>query len=356
MMLKDLGYTEDLENFRKKEKLDSFSVGRVISMHKGKCMVKTDKGDFEAGITGKLRFLAKNKSDFPAVGDWVAIAEHDEDKALIRAIFPRKTIIEREATRGGTAEKQIIATNVDYALIFQAVDRDFNINRLERYLTICNASGVKPIIILTKIDLINETQIESIVSSIQKRIKNIPVFTISNETEVGYEKLLEAIEKRKTYCLLGSSGVGKSTFLNNISGKELMKTGPIGSRTNKGRHITSHRELVVLKNGGILIDNPGMRGVGVTDAEGGLEVTYDKIIELSQNCKFNDCKHVQEKDCAVLEAVKKGYINKASYDNYIKMEKEKTHFTLTLAEKRKKDKNFGKMIKKYKKQLVKDNY
>jgi len=349
MILKDLGYTEDLENFRKKEKLDSFSVGRVISVHKGKCRVKTDKSDFEAGITGKLRFLAKNKSDFPAVGDWVAIAEHDEKKALIRAIFPRKTILEREATRGGSAEKQIIATNIDYALIVQAIDRDFSINRLERYLTVCNASNVKPIVVLSKIDLINETQIERIIKDVQKRIKNAPVFTISNETKVGYEKLLEIIKKRKTYCLLGSSGVGKSTFLNNISGKELMKTDSIGSRTNRGLHITSHRELIVLKNGGILIDNPGMRGVGVTDAEGGLEATYAKIIELSQNCKFNDCKHLHEKDCAVLEAVKRGVIDRASYENYVKMEKEKTHFASTLAEKRKKDKNFGKMIKRYKK-------
>ena len=146
MTLKDLGYTEDLENFRKEQKLDSFEVGRIVSVHREKYGTKTDKDDFMAEIVGKLRFSIEKKSDFPAVGDWVAISKYDEHKALIHAILPRKTIIEREAV-GKFGEKQIIAANIDYALIVQAVDGDFNINRIERYLTICNTSNIKPIII-----------------------------------------------------------------------------------------------------------------------------------------------------------------------------------------------------------------
>ena len=155
MTLADLGYNVDLKNHRIEQGLDSFGVGRVVSEHKERYIVKTDIDKFEAEIVGNLRFTAKNRSDFPAVGDWVAISEYDENKALIHAIFPRKTIIERQ-TVGKFGEKQIIATNIDFALIVQAVDRDFNINRIERYLTICNASNVKPIIILSKIDLIPE--------------------------------------------------------------------------------------------------------------------------------------------------------------------------------------------------------
>ena len=348
MILSDLGYNIDLENYRKDQHLDSFGVGRVISEHKERYVVKTAEKEYEGEIIGNIRFSAHNRSDFPAVGDWVAISEYDENKVLIHAIFPRKTIIERQ-TVGKFGEKQIIATNIDFALIVQAVDRDFNINRIERYLTICNASNVKPIIILSKIDLINDLQLKNIQDNITERIKLVPIVAISNETEIGYDKLNEIFVKGNTYCLLGSSGVGKSTLLNNISGKALMKTDSISVSTKKGRHITSHRELIILENGGILIDNPGMREVGIADTTSGLEITFNTIVNLSQNCKFKDCTHITEIDCAIIAAVESGEIDRLSYENYLKMEREKEHFESTVAEKRKKDKDFGKMIKNYKK-------
>jgi len=283
MTLEDLGYNTGLENYRKEQKLCSFGVGRIISEHKERYVVKTDKDEFDAETIGNLRFSVKNRSDFPAVGDWVSISEYDKNKALIHAILPRKTIIERQAV-GKFGEKQIIAANIDYAFIVQAVDRDFNINRIERYLTICNASNVKSIIILSKIDLISESYLKDILNNIYERIKHVLIVTISNETHVGYDELNSIIEKGKTYCLLGSSGVGKSTLLNNISGKALMKTDSISLSTKKGKHVTSHRELIVLENGGILIDNPGMREVGIADANIGLEITFDAIVKLSHNC------------------------------------------------------------------------
>jgi ribosome biogenesis GTPase / thiamine phosphate phosphatase len=355
MTLADLGYNVDLKNHRIEQGLDSFGVGRIITEHKEKYIVKTDINEFEAEVIGNLRFAAKNRSDFPAVGDWVAISEYDKNKALIHAIFPRKTIIARQAV-GHFGEKQIIATNIDFALIVQAVDRDFNINRTERYLTICNASNVDPIIILSKIDLINNLQLKAIQDNITKRIELVPIVAISNETEIGYDRLNEIFVKGNTYCLLGSSGVGKSTLLNNISGKALMKTDSISSSTKKGRHITSHRELVILENGGILIDNPGMREVGIADTASGLEITFNTIVNLSQNCKFKDCTHIHENGCAILDAVEKGEIDKDSYQNYLKMEREKTHFESTVTEKRKKDKDFGKMIKSYKKDKKLNKY
>ena len=151
--------------------------------------------------------------------------------------------------------------------------------------------------------------------------------------------------------MLGSSGVGKSTLLNNLSGKTIMRTDTISQSTNKGKHITSHRELIILENGGILVDNPGMREVGVADSTSGLEITFDRIIRLSQHCKFKDCTHTNEIGCSVIEAVEKGEIDQASYENYLKLEREKAHFESSVIERRKKDKEFGKMVKNYKKYI-----
>lgn len=347
MKLEDFGYNDKLRKLRVENNLSDFEIGRVIAEHKERYLVKTEQGEFDAEITGNLRFSSKSREDFPAVGDWVELTIHDSDFAIIHSILPRYSLISRQAV-GKFGEIQIIATNIDYAFLVQAVDRDFNINRLERYLTICNSSKVKPIIILTKTDLINEQKITQIIDSIKQRINDILVFAISNEPQDGYEALKMSIENGKTYCMLGSSGVGKSTLLNKLSGRTLMKTDTISQSTNKGRHITSHRELIVLENGGILIDNPGMREVGIADTTSGLESTFDRIITLSQKCKFKDCTHTNEIGCAVLDAVKKGKINKKSYENYLKMEREKAHFELTIVERRKKDKDFGKMINNYK--------
>ncbi len=350
MKLEDLGYNDNIEQYRIEHKLEYCEIGRVISEHRERYIIKTINGEFEAEITGNMRFHAKNRTDFPAVGDWVTLTTHDSNFALIHNILPRFSTIKRQAI-GQYGEVQIIATNIDYAFLVQAVDRDFNINRLERYLTICNSSNVKPIIILTKTDLIDVIQINEIIDRLKIRIKNVAIIPISNETKKGYEAINTLIEKGKTYCLLGSSGVGKSTLLNNLSGKTLMRTDAISLSTNKGKHITSHRELILLKSGGILIDNPGMREVGIADTAWGLETTFDRIVRLSGNCRFNDCTHTNEKGCSILEAVEKGEIDKASYINYLKMEREKAHFESTLEEKRKKDKDFGKMVKNYKKDV-----
>lgn len=353
MKLDDLGYNDKIEKSRIENNLEDFDIGRVISEHKERYIVKTEKGEFEAEITGNLRFSAKGREDFPAVGDWVALTIYDSGFSIIHGILPRFSIISRQSV-SQFGEVQIIATNIDYAFLIQAVDRDFNINRLERYLTICYSSDVSPIIVLSKTDLIDEQRINGILNDIKLRIKNVPVIAISNETQNGYEAIKKTIEKGKTYCMLGSSGVGKSTLLNNLSGRTIMRTDTISQSTNKGRHVTSHRELIILENGGILVDNPGMREVGIADTTSGLEITFDKIVSLSQNCKFKDCTHTRETGCSILEAVEKGDIDKNSYENYLKLEREKAHFELTVVEKRKKDKELGKIIKNYKKGMNKN--
>jgi ribosome biogenesis GTPase len=354
MTLKELGFNRSLEDFRKEQNLDPFGIGRVISEHKDRYTVKTDSKELESELVGNLRFTARDRNDLPAVGDWVAISEYDEEKAIIHSVFPRKSILERKAV-GKLGQTQIIATNIDFGIIVQSVNRDFNINRLERYLTICNASKIEPIIVLSKVDLINSGELDELLSKVKKRIKNVPIYAISNESQFGIEEIKSKLIKGNTYCLLGSSGVGKSTLINTLTGEELMETKEISQSIDRGKHVTSHRELIVMENG-ILIDNPGMREVGIADATDGLEITFEEIIELSKDCRFKDCTHTTEVGCAVIKAVESGEIDGSSYDNYLKMEREKEHYESTLAEKRKKDKDFGKMIKNVKKDRKQNKY
>ena len=347
MTLEDLGYNKELGEYRKKNNLDSFGIGRVISEHKDRYTVKTEDGEFDSELIGHLRFTATNRNELPYVGDWVSISEYDEGKALIHAVFPRKSIVERKAV-GKLGQTQIIATNIDYGLIVQSVNRDFNINRLERYLTICHASKIEPIIVLSKVDLIEKKELEGLINQVKKRINNVPLFEISNQSGFGIDSLKSKLVRGYTYCLLGSSGVGKSTLINALIGINLMETGEISESIDRGKHVTSHRELVVLENG-ILIDNPGMREVGITDISGGLEMTFDEILNIAQYCKYGDCTHTNENGCAVLDAIDNEELDSDSYTNFMKMEKEKIHFESNAQERKKKGKDLRKMIKNMKK-------
>lgn len=346
MKLEDLGFNEILKqdalNYR------NFKPGRVVAEHKERYVVSTEDGEFDAEITGNLRFTATSRLDFPAVGDWVALIEYDSQTMIIQAVIPRFSIITRKA-KGKFGELQIIAANVDYALLVQAVDRDFNVNRLERYLTICYESKVLPLIVLTKVDLIDKQTLATLKNTLHQRIKDIPVVAVTNTSLSGYDSLEKMLVVGKTYCMLGSSGVGKSTLLNSLCAKSVMRTDTISQSTHKGRHVTSHRELTVLANGAILIDNPGMREVGNADSATGLAVTFDTVLLFSHNCKYSDCTHKSEIGCAVIDAVEKGLIDKTSYDNYLKLEREKEHFESSLSERRLKEKEFGKITKNYKK-------
>jgi ribosome biogenesis GTPase len=341
MHLQDLGYTEEIDQYIRDNRLEAFTVGRITAEHKERYVVRTETGELTAEITGNLRFSARDRSDFPAVGDWVTLTVFDDSLGIINAILPRKTVLERRAV-GKFSEKQIIAANIDVAFIMQSVDQDFNINRLERYLAICLAAEVAPVILLSKTDLITPPELEQKVSEIRKRQKSAPILPFSNETQNGYDDLLAVIEPGKTYCMMGSSGVGKSTLINNLTGEATLKTSAISTSTQKGRHTTSHRELFLLENGGILIDTPGMREIGMTE---NIEETIDELAEYAQNCKYKDCTHMHEEGCAVIAAVEEGAIDEAAYENYVKMYKESKHFQASAVEKRQKDKALGKMYK-----------
>lgn len=348
MMLADIGYHKIMEYLSAEQIINESQIGRIISEQKERYQVITIDGEYEAEITGKIRFAAHERDDFPAVGDWVLLSLYDNNFAIINNILPRYSAIKRRAPKQFNAE-QIIATNIDYAIIVQAADRDFNLNRLERYLAICSDSNIQSMIVITKIDLSTDEQIQEIKRSIDNRIKNIPVILLSNETSVGVDTLKNSMQRGDTYCLLGSSGVGKSSLINSLLGENIMKTGSISSMTNKGKHVTSHRELIVLDNGGILIDNPGMREVGVINNDSGIDKTFSQIVDISTGCRFLDCTHTHENGCAILNAITTGDIDKSAYDNFTKIQKERDFYNSTNIEKRKKARDFGKMVKNYKK-------
>jgi ribosome biogenesis GTPase len=355
MTLTDLGLTDEITTYVKNNNLSDFVIGRVTQEHRERYIVSTGEHEFDAEITGNLRFSADSRAGFPSVGDWVSMTIYDSDMAIIHKILPRKSVLERQAV-GKFGEKQIISTNIDVALIIQSIDNNFSINRLERYLTICYSANIEPVLVISKIDLSTENDIRNACRKIETRDKKVKYILLSNLTQQGLDQILKVLQKGKTYCVVGSSGVGKSTLINNLLKKNMLKTGQISQSTNKGRHITDHRELFVLENGGIIIDTPGMRELGTTDNIRGITTTFQEIFDLSLKCKFTDCKHIDETGCAVIDALAKKTIDKDSFDNFIKIQSEQHRFQTTIVEKHKKDKAFGKMVRNYKRDIKKNNY
>lgn len=344
MELEELGYSGRITEMIRPEMWEAYTLARVIIEHKERYTVQSVEGTYTAEITGNLRFSANSRRDFPAVGDWVKIMPMDESTAIILEVFPRTSLLERQAV-GKHGEAQLIATNIDVAFIVQSVGHDYNLKRKERYLTICHAAYIMPVIILSKIDLISEEEAVQLEQQIKARVKDVEVIRLSNETHKGFAQLQKLMQPYQTYCFLGSSGVGKSSIVNYLSGKEVLKTSAISSSSSKGRHTTSHRELMILPNKSIVIDTPGMREIGMTDQAEGLAMTYDEIEALAKACKFNDCTHTQEVGCAVLEAVEAGEISEEAYENYQKLKREQSHYSSTVREKRQKSKEQGKLYK-----------
>lgn len=360
MNLENLGYNPFFEENRNRLGLGDFSVGRVMAEHKGSYKVINEKSEFLAKITGKQMFEAQSREDYPAVGDWVVIEELDSEKAVIRGILPRKTIIKRKSgDRNKSGEKtdvQIIAANIDVAFAVESIDRDYNLNRFERYFALARDGGAKGAIILNKIDLISKEELEMKLAEIKNRFKGADIICVSAANNQGLDELRQYILPAKTYCFLGSSGVGKSSIINKLIGEESIRTDDISSYSGRGKHTTTNREMYFLPEGGILIDNPGMREVGMIDSGTGVDDLFDEIIALAENCKYDDCTHTHEPGCAVLAALESGDLDKEKYANYINLKKEAQYYQMSSLQKREKDRQFGKFINKAKKDLKKYKY
>ncbi len=324
-------------------------TARVIGEYRGGYRVKNLDKEYFAKITGKQMFVASSREDYPAVGDWVEIDELNEEQAVIRKILPRRTIIKRKYVDKN--ENQVIATNIDVAFIVESIGRDYNLNRFERYITMVNDGGIRPVIILNKTDLITEEELNSKILEIKNRFPDVDFIPTSVIKDEGLNELKKYLIKDKTYCFLGSSGVGKSSLINKLLEEDIIKTESISTYSNRGKHVTTNREMFFLKNGAMVIDNPGMRKVGVTDISTGIDNFFDKITVLANECKYADCTHTHEPGCRVLSAVESNELDKKQYNNYINLKKEAEYYEMDKLEKRQKDRQFGKFIKRVKDDL-----
>ncbi len=346
-----LGFNQWFKDKVEPEKSEHFKIVRVISVNKNSYIVSTGRTEIYAELTGKFLFNLDSSLDFPTVGDWVYAQLFDDDSlAIIHDILPRKSLLKRKSP-GQKVDFQLIAANIDIAIIMQALDANYNLRRLERYLVMVNESNITPIVFLSKSDLLDESEIEKRKADIAAIIPDVPIISFSNNLTEDIDKIKVYLEPAKTFCLLGSSGVGKTTLLNNLLHQDLYKTQPINEKDGKGRHTTTRRELIVLENGALMIDNPGMRELGMMSVDSGLDETFNEIAELAGECKYDDCTHTVEAECAVLQAVQQGDISEERYNNYIKMYKESQYNEMSYYDKRQKDKKFGKFMHTYHKSM-----
>ncbi len=351
MKIEDLGYNPYFETNRHKLGLGDFPMARVTAQFKEAYRVKDADGEYLAKITGKRMFEAVSREEYPAVGDWVAITLADKNLAVIRGILPRRAVIKRKY-----GDKiQIIAANIDVAFVVESVDRDYNLNRFERYFALAHSGGVTPAIILNKVDLLSKEESGEKRSQLKNRFPNTDIIFTSVMRSEGLDELRVSIVPGKTYCFLGSSGVGKSSLINGLLGDQpagqAIPTGDISAYSGRGKHVTTGRQMYILPNGGIVVDNPGMREVGVADAGKGIDVFFDQITALAKKCRYADCTHAHESGCAVVEAVASGKLDREKYANYVNLKKEAEYDEMDDVEKREKDRQFGKFLKKAKEGL-----
>lgn len=296
--------------------------------------------------SGRLLYGSAAPADLPCVGDWAVVRRHDGGTAIIHQVLPRRTFLRRKAS-GRSSEVQMIAANIDAAFIVQSCHFDFNPGRLERYLVMAAEGRVEPMVLLTKTDLIEQGELEEKLAILQA-ITQAAVIPLSAVTGAGLDGLRRALLPGRTHCLLGSSGVGKTTLINRLLGREAFAARAV-SGTGEGTHTTTRRHLVMLDLGALLIDTPGMRELGITGAAEGLAAKFAEIAALAPRCRYADCSHEHEPGCAVRAAVAAGSLDAARYEGYLKLKKESRHYEMSRLERRNKDKAFGRFLKTAKK-------
>ncbi len=347
---------DNLINIKKNGFSESFSNGilqdnqltpaRILSQEKGFYRIISDKGKKLAEVSGKFQFQTTVSSDYPAVGDFVLVNWNESgNSAIIESLLPRKSAFIRKAA-GGSQQEQVVAANIDIVFLCMALNNDFNLRRMERYISIAWDSGAMPVVVLTKSDLCDD--LEQKLAEVSTIAFGVDVLVTTSTEENGYEELLPFISEGKTIAFIGSSGVGKSTLINRLLGKELLKTNGLRN-DDKGRHTTTHRELFLLPSGGMVIDTPGMREFGMWDNDTGIERTFMDIEELAAQCKFRNCTHTNEPGCAIQKALTTGKLEINRWQSYQKLKAENDYMedkeSYMLA-KGMREKQISKLIKK----------
>lgn len=321
--LEDLGWTDSHTIDFEPHAAAGLLPGRVSEQHRGAYVVFTEAGEIRADTAGRLSHEATGFGDLPAVGDWVAIAHRPAENAgTIQAVLPRRTKFSRKVAWSAT-EEQVVASNVDTVFLLSSLNDDFNLRRLERYLTLGWESGAQPVIILTKTDLCDTVELR--VLEVEAISFGVPVHPISSLTGDGLDVVRSYVEPGKTIALLGSSGVGKSTLVNTLVGEEILAVKEIRESDGEGRHTTTHRQLVPLPGGGLVLDTPGMRELQLWESAEGLSETFADIEDLAAECRFNDCAHGTEPGCAIRAALDDGTLEEGRWESYGKLQRELAH-------------------------------
>jgi ribosome biogenesis GTPase / thiamine phosphate phosphatase len=320
--LETLGWTEQLTTEFEPHLAAGLVPGRVAVQHRGQYDVLTEAGELRADVAGRLLHEAATEAELPVVGDWVAVAPRsDEGAGTIHAVLPRRTRISRK-TPWLAAKEQVLAANVDTVLLTTSLNEDFNLRRLERYLATAWDSGAEPVIVLTKSDLHPDPAAAA--AEVESIAFGVPVLVVSAPTGEGLDDVADIVRPGRTLVLLGSSGVGKSTLVNTLAGEELLATNELRD-DGRGRHTTTHRQLVVLPSGGLVIDTPGLRELQLWEVGQGVEYSFEDVTELFQHCRFNDCAHQTEPGCAVRAALEDGTRDPVRWESYLKLQRELEH-------------------------------
>ncbi len=333
-ILTELGWNRHFEEHFKPYRADGLAPGRVELEHRNLYKVVCESGHVSAEVSGRFMNSALSRGEFPAVGDWVVMNLLDgEQKGIIQAVLPRKSCFSRKAVlsggmpdTGGKTAEQVLAANIDTVFLVSGLDGDYNVRRIERYVTVAYNSGATPVVVLNKADLCEN--LDECLGEVQAVAAGVDVITVSAATGEGLDGLSKYLAVGKTIAFLGSSGVGKSTIINALLGEERLKTNAVREDDNRGRHTTTHRELIVLPDGGVVIDTPGMREISLWDDAGGLGQAFNDVEEIAKRCRFHDCGHENEPGCAVQEAIANGELDADRYGNYLKLQKEVSAFAI----------------------------
>ncbi|HSR49522.1 MAG TPA: ribosome small subunit-dependent GTPase A [Acidobacteriota bacterium] len=345
--LESYGWDSAFQQSFQEHQQEGVVPGRVVSEKRGGLTVLCREGEFPARIAGRLRHHADDRSQLAAVGDWVALRLH-QPMGRIEAVLPRRSQFIRKSA-GRRSEGQVVGANIDTVFLVSALNEDFNLRRLERYLVLAWESGADPIVLLNKSDLCPEPQ--RFVAESEEVAMGVPVYLLSALEGQGLEPLQQYLEHGRTVALLGSSGVGKSTLVNALAGAALQATAEIRQEDGRGRHTTTHRQLLLLPRGGLLLDTPGMRELQLWDSREGLNETFEDILELARECRFRDCAHDQEPGCAVRQSLRRGEIDVQRLESYRRLLREQRYQATRQDEslKLKEKQRVKKLHKKYRK-------